>query len=342
MRSLSEEVTLVTASDDGYAMPLAVMVRSALDTLGSDRRLRLFVLDGGISPRSRARMVASWGDPRLTVDWVQPDLARVADLPVSDHVNVVAYLRLLMPSMLPEVGRALYLDPDMIVRRDLGRLWDTPQGDFAVLATADIGCPYLDCPTYLPTFARCKHRLAAWEPVANFRQLGLRGDARYFNSGVIVVDLDRWRREGLADQMLAVLRDHREHVLWWDQYAMNVVLSGRWGELDPRWNQGANAYFFPRWNESPLERGELKLLRDDPWVVHFNSPDKPWNYFCAHPWTGAFRAALQRTEWRDWRPTPPADRWEAWKKARYKPLKNRVEAELRAWRDATPFRRRAA
>ena len=50
----------------------------------------------------------------------------------------------------------------------------------------------------------------------------------YFNAGVMLIDLDAWRREDLVGRMLACLRRHRRDVLWWDQYALNVELAGHW------------------------------------------------------------------------------------------------------------------
>ena len=126
------DIVVVSATDDGYAMPLAVTIRSALDHLDPNRRLRLYVLDGGLSNASKASMLWSWNDPRITVEWVRPDMKQVCDLVVSDQVNAVTYLRLLMPHVLPKhVTRVIYIDADMFVRRDLGELWDEPQGEHA-------------------------------------------------------------------------------------------------------------------------------------------------------------------------------------------------------------------
>ena len=120
----SREIVVVSGCDDGYAMPLAVTIRSALDRLGADRRMRLFILDGGLSEENKARLAKSWSDPRLTFQWLRPDVDLVRDLPVSDHISIAAYLRLLMPELLPrDVTRVIYMDADMMVRRDLGELF---------------------------------------------------------------------------------------------------------------------------------------------------------------------------------------------------------------------------
>src|ERR1700675_4907760 len=90
----ARDVVVVSATENGYAMPLAVTIRSALDHLDPNRRLRLYVLDGGLSDESKIRLLKSWNDPRLTVQWVQPNMEQVRDLFVSDQVPVVTYLRL--------------------------------------------------------------------------------------------------------------------------------------------------------------------------------------------------------------------------------------------------------
>jgi lipopolysaccharide biosynthesis glycosyltransferase len=328
--SSPRELVVVTATDDGYVMPLAVTIRSALDRLDRNRRLRLYILDGGISAESKRKLAASWNDPRLTVEYLRPDMNLVSDLMVSHHVNSVAYLRLLMPRLLPaDVSKVIYLDADMLVRRDLGLLWDEPLDGAAALAVPCIAAPYLDSANQLPNFARCHKYLAASTPVMNFRELGLPADGHYLNSGMMVVDLDRWRREDISAQSLTVLREHAEHVLWWDQYALNVVLADRWRPLDYRWNQGVHIFVYPSWRESPLDRQTYRAMRDDPWIVHFCSPSKPWHYFCAHPCTAEFYATLDHTAWNGWRPERPADYAAQWWDFHYTRKVQRAKANFR-------------
>jgi lipopolysaccharide biosynthesis glycosyltransferase len=340
---VNRDIVVVSATDDGYAMPLAVTIKSALDYLGPDRRMRLYVLDGGLSQETKSRLLWSWIDPRLTVEWVRPDIDLVRDLMVSHQVNLVTYLRLLMPLVLPaEVTRAIYLDADMLVRRDLGELWDEEQGGHAVLATVDIAAPHLDSPSCLSTFERCKEYLAAFTPIMNFRELGLPGEAQYFNGGLLVADIAEWRRENFAKQMLDCLRQHRQHVLWWDQYALNVVLAGKWRPLDYRWNQGAHLFVYPHWRKSPLDQATFTQLRTAPWIVHFCSPTKPWHYFNNHPFRSEFFRCLDRTDWQGWRPERPQDFLRQWWDLHYQPLRSGWKKHFRNVKQLIRGQRRKA
>lgn len=337
------DVVVVSATDDGYAMPLAVTIRSALNHLAPDRRLRLYVLDGGLSHESKCRLQKSWLDPRLTVEFVKADMSLVGDLFISYQVNVVTYLRLLLARLLPKhLTRAIYLDADMLVRHDLAQLWDKEQGKHAVLAVQDIAAPYIDSSVALPRFADCQEYLCAYTPIMNYRDLGLSPYAPYFNGGLMVVNIEQWRREDFAAQMLDCLRTHREHILWWDQYALNIVLAGRWRPVDCRWNQNAHVYVFPSWRQSPLDRDTFQNLRRSPWIVHFCSPTKPWHYFCHHPRTAEWRRCLRETDWCDWQPEKPdkylSKLWDFY----YQPLRSEWKRNVRAIKQRIRGERRKA
>jgi lipopolysaccharide biosynthesis glycosyltransferase len=294
---------VVLAADDNFAMPLAVTIRSALDNLSPDRTLRVFILDAGIREETRSRLVQSWPRGRYRIEWLKVDASSLFDVPVSGHVNLVTYYRVLISRVLPaEISRVIYLDADLVVCADLGRLWDCAFNGQWCLAAQDCAAPYLDSSQALANYELCASMLGSSRPVPNLRELGLQGDAAYFNAGVLLVDLDGWRRENLSARMLDCLARYRQHVTWWDQYALNVVLAGRWGRLDPRWNQGSHVFVYPTWEQSPLDRRTFEQMRDDPYIVHYTTNSKPWSPLCPHPLRGLYFEYLDRTVWAGWRP----------------------------------------
>jgi lipopolysaccharide biosynthesis glycosyltransferase len=130
-----------------------------------------------------------------------------------------------------------------------------------------------------------------------------------FNAGVLLMDVGAWREHDVTGRLLRYLTGG-QHLRAQDQEAINAVLAGRIGEMDPRWNQQAEIFwqgiqyhyeaFLPYGGET------LAAVREDPWLVHFSSHPKPWRYDCEHPYLDEWFAVLDRTEFAGWRPPTPS------------------------------------
>lgn len=291
---------VVLASDENFAMPLATTVRSAIEHLSPRLKLRIFVLDGGIKDSTKERLIRSWPAGRFNIDWIQVDGVSLGAPTMQGSIS--CYFRILIPRVLPSnIRRAIYLDSDLFIRADLGRLWSQDSTGHLCLAVQDCGAPYIDSSQALPNYAACAPFIHYSRPIPNFRELGLDPMAPYFNSGVLVIDLGAWRREDITGQVIDCLIKNAAHVHLWDQYALNVVLTRRWGSLDRRWNQGCHVYQFPTWEQSPYDKQTLAQQRDDPYIVHFTTAHKPWRASCRHPLRQQFLDCLERTDWAGWR-----------------------------------------
>ena len=342
---MHQDVIVVTSADDNFAVGLAGTFPSALHHLGSGRRLRLFVLDGGIRNENKAALQRHWGTDRMQVEWVQVDRRLVREFVVSEHISEATYYRLLSPAVLPaNIERFIYHDADMLVRRDLGEFWDLPAAGQPSIAVQDPAAPYLDCAVALQDRKAVLGHLASTCPIRNYRELGLDPRAPYFNGGLMMIDLVAWRREKLAEQMLRVLTQHREHVLWWDQYALNVVLSGRWQPADARWNQNSFILRQQSAAETIFSPREFQQYVTDPWIVHFNGV-KPWQPDCTHPRAAEFLQFLRGSPWeREFRPAALPATISPPQRSRYRVARDFVKTRLRRARHAVRslFGRRAA
>ena len=202
-------------------------------------------------------------------------------------ISRAAYARLFIPSVLPPgLDRALYLDSDLIVRRCVGELFDSPLTDFAALGVADAGSPFVSSLYGVPYWSR----------------YGRQAGEVNFNSGVLLLNLTAWRDEDIAGAAVAYLTDGRHQFLV-DQEAINAVLPGRIGEVDPRWNVQTEHFQPPHQATLPLDEAQLAELIKDPWIVHFTTAAKAWSYDCTHPFRDEWFASLDQTPYRGWRPS---------------------------------------
>jgi lipopolysaccharide biosynthesis glycosyltransferase len=277
-------VVVACGADDHYAQPLGVMLRSVRANLDAGRALVVYLLDGGIGPAARKRLAESWRSGRITIHWLPVEESRFRGLPLWGRMPVSTYFKLLVPELLPDhVERALWLDCDLVALADVGPLWDADSGGRHVLAAQDQVVPLV----------------SSRDGVAGWRELGLGVNAKYFNAGVMVVDLARWRRERIVEHVLDHLRRYRKRVVFWDQEGLNAVLSGAWGELDPRWNHNVSVGAHRGRRRRPAGAAE-----DEPWILHFSGNLKPWVYPCGHPFHGSYFHYLDQTAWSGWRPQP--------------------------------------
>lgn len=299
-----EPIEIVTACDDNYARGVAAAMRSAIDSVPASRPVRIFVLDGGITDGSKAKLEESWQRDGVAVAWLAPDLDAIRDLPVSHHISLSTYLRILLAELVPsEIDKAIYLDADTLALRNLEHLWSIPLDGCYIAATQDAFVPYIDPevalthPIHAMTLPRTDPR-----PIPNYQELGLNPRAPYFNAGIMLVNVARWRCDEVARRAFECLRDNAERVRWWDQYALNTLFSEQWKIVDPRWNQNSHVYRIPSWELSHYTEAELELLRREPWIVHFDFKPKPWDLESRHPFRKAFFRSLDRTAYRGWRP----------------------------------------
>jgi lipopolysaccharide biosynthesis glycosyltransferase len=274
------------AADAAYARPLAVAMASVLYSRGEDDELAFFVVDGGILDADKAillEMVQKDG-ASLTFLPLEPDA--FSDAPIQtvegevSHISAAAYYRLLLPSLLPEESRILYLDCDLVCRASLAPLFSVDmEGDW-VRGVQDI------------------------DAARHCRRLGL---SRYVCSGVLLLDLAAWRKCGVERRCLAFLHDSPERIILHDQDVINVVCQEHLGCLDRTWNAQACATRQGRMSGFN-ELGKTAA------VVHFIGSRKPWQAGCTHPFRSEYFRVLRLTPYRRsvWAWRLECLRWALW------------------------------
>jgi len=278
---------LVFVGDEGYGRALAVAMHSAVEHLSPGLEPEVYVLDNGLSKFSRDRLVrvmraAGARDP---VRWIPVPRERLPSTPTGtrpdgrSHHPPTTYSRVLIPELLPRhVQRAVYLDADVLVRRDLSPLFRIALGEAPVAAVRDYG------------FGTSQQR---W-PSGTGQE-----ERAYFNCGVLVMDLPRWRSTGLGDRVLEYAAGASESLLYADQDALNAVVD-TWHELDYRWNFQQILLSVENMRRSDFA-DRLRRQRNDLYrnaaVLHFSGRSKPWYHGRRTPGTLLWVRGLMRTRW---------------------------------------------
>ena len=280
-------VTVVLNADDRFSRPLAATIRSIISQLSPGRPLNMYVCDMGITPANRVKIESVAQQDQVNFQWISSLAEKTSHLPADmTHISTAAYGRLFIPRVLPaDTEKVLYLDCDLIARRCIGELFDTPIGDFAAMGVADAGSPFVSSIYGVPFWPR----------------YGRKADDVNFNSGVLLLNLPVLREIDFTGAAISYLTDGRHRFLQ-DQEAINGVLAGRIGHVDPRWNQQTEVFEERFAATLPYSEEEMRGLFKDPWIVHFTTPAKAWNYESTHPFREEWFKNLDETPYRGWRP----------------------------------------
>lgn len=196
--------------------------------------------------------------------------------------SLSSYLRVLAADILPkEITKVIYLDSDMAIDTDITALWDTDlQGKACAVVPR----------------ALVKGGL----PVAE-KKLQLK--SCYFNSGVMVMDLEKFREKGIADKGVALLAKAEGVYLLPDQDILNILLDEDHVDLPARWNVQSN-HLSDDGVATSAEEGQvirLIMVKMGGGILHYNGPYKPWiqSFAAFHPLAHRWRHYFKLSPWRD-------------------------------------------
>ena len=273
--------SVVYACDDNYA-PLTAI--SAVSLLAHNPGLRVILLGHDLRPESvelvRAR-VEKAGGRFLPLDAT----ARIKELEASGaspYVSYAVYARLFIADLLgDEHGRVLYLDSDTLVAGSIQDLLAHPLG----------GCP-------VALGYDCAHR--RYKKVIN-----LAPEKPYYNSGVMLIDLDAWRRERCAERLLEELAHPHGRNPLGDQDIIVRVLNDDVSPLSPRFNFLSQFLMLDYRGVRGVVGREPGVFTDEadyaascraPAIYHFsgNTFGRPWFTCSRHPIRDAYRAAAEQ------------------------------------------------
>lgn len=231
--------TCVVLATDATLMPEAEALLSSInENYHGSENLDVFIL---IPPK-----MGNWELKRkyasLNIELIE--VFQVDDSEVEESVKVTyRYLRLppasmyryFMADLLPNYSKAVYLDIDVIVARDISPLLEFKLNN-------PIGV-FVEMQMDFPDNVQYK-------------------DFAYFNSGVMVVDLDYWRENKISKQLIELSKRMTVWTGAGDQDVLNLLFRNNFTSMPINFNYLINMY--------------RNLEVKDPLVVHWAGITKPW------------------------------------------------------------------
>ncbi|MXV36467.1 MULTISPECIES: glycosyltransferase [unclassified Saccharibacter] len=266
-------INLVVSFDANYYRPACATISSIIRHTRNTDKITLYVIhDARLSDDVIRKVMARYGR-LLEIKFVRIGDTFVKYFPMNrKHINVNAYYRLLISSVLPEtVERVIYFDTDVVICDDVTKLWNT------------------DLHGKVLGGARDEDGL-----IESRRLFGESFNNNYINSGVLLFDVARAKkRYGNLEFLYAeAFYKNTHNITMQDQDILNLAYKEDIFILPLRWNVASSAYLYQRTShvcgraegeEYAYTKKEHDEARRNPAVLHFTGRRKPWRVSCMHP-----------------------------------------------------------
>lgn len=279
---------VVCSTDSVYVMPTGVMIRSVSVNNAEFEVVFHVIIDESVDDQKRkllSHCVINNGLHRIQFHLLSSnDFSSLPGLDgkVKDYITVAAYYRLLIPTVLDEnIDRVLYLDGDIVCNGSLNKLCNMDISAVAIAAATDMSEKYQE-----------------------YYRLGYSSSLGYFNSGVLLINIDYWRKNDVMQRCLDFLQSNPEKIKYHDQDVLNIVLCKEKTRLPMKYNV-QNGYLYKNKElmfDKTGEEEELDDARTHPVLIHYTASRKPWYRDCHHPYRKLWYDYLAQTPWKNYCP----------------------------------------
>ena len=226
---------IVLGADNNYRDKLETTIKSIC---AHNRQLKFYIFNDDLPTEWFLLM-----EKRL-----EPLSSEIVNVKITSHnlgeyhlpnpsLTYAAFFRYFIPKFVTE-DKVLYLDSDIIVRSSIDELFSYNLGDNPLAAVPD--------------------------PL----------DSKTFNSGMMLINVELWRKESATDSLLDLTNQFHQEV-YGDQGILNLLFKERWRPLHQKWNfmvgmdTVARNYQIDSWYSESID------LEKDVAIVHFTG-EKPW------------------------------------------------------------------
>ncbi len=253
------EINILVTLNSGYVGPLRVLLRSLCES-NPGVRFDVYVAHSSLRESDFKRIKSAIPDEescRIINTYISPD--RFPGLPYSQRWPREACYRIFAAHYLPpDLDRVLYLDPDMAVINRLDTFYKTDlQGNL---------------------MAACTHMFGFFQDLQRLR-LKMSPGSVYINSGMLLMDLERFRREQVVEDVLDYYEKNKRMIYLFDQDILNGLYHAQTLAVDTlRYNldeKTLKIYNFMRTSKTGVVNYDW--IKKNTAIIHFCSKVKPWH-----------------------------------------------------------------
>lgn len=258
------KINICFGIDDAYAQHTGAVISSILENSSKEDEYNFYIISDGISKENKKKFNRLKKNRAFKISYLNFDTNILKKLDFNNsEIHYSGYFRLWAIDLIKQ-DKVLYLDSDLIVRKDLRELYKTDISNYLGAAVSD------------PMTKELCQSLATKYSL----------NSSYMNSGVILLNLKRCREEGINQKLLYFLKENHDLITGY-QDAINIVMQKRIKELDQKWNC-----------INSIESKE-KTKTNKCGIIHWATLPKPWNLDIETFKSDEYFKYLKLTPWSD-------------------------------------------
>lgn len=273
-------INILCTPDDNYIPYCGIMLTSLFEN-NRDININLYVISCQLSEENqkKIRLLCNKYCARLHFIPVSNDFFKNCPIRENDHVSIAAYYRLIAPSILPhDLDKILYFDCDTIINASIFNLYNEDLTNYAIGAVKDEAF-YCD---------------------SKYERLCYDKTYSYINSGVVLFNLDYWRKNNITDKCFTFIAKHPERILFHDQDTINGVLYNQIKLLPIEYNLQTGFLYSCLSQNLQNEMEDIRIATKRTVVIHYTGKNKPWIKGEKHPYRKHFLYYKEISLWKNY------------------------------------------
>lgn len=264
-----DNIHIFFAANNTYIKPLIVAINSLFRHARKQDSINVYIITDDIKPRNRFFLSLLRKNVRQSIEFLYIDKKRFSQMPLMEHFKQQNYYRYLIPELKPNLHKAIYLDADIVVKHSLNNLWNQNINDYYVAAVSDYGV-LLDV---------SKNIISKKQNIIAF-------DGSYFNSGVMLINLDLWKTDNITKKLIENTSLIRDKILYADQCVLNYTFKEKIKYLGFEYNIQTHGNLI----SNEFMRQQYYIVKHIPIVIHYTCASKPFSNI----------ASCQHELWEQW------------------------------------------
>lgn len=184
------------------------------------------------------------------------------------HITAMTYLRLAIIDIFSNYKKAVYLDCDIVVNKDIAELFNI-----------DIGNNYIGAIQDSVMDGWCNDSLSDQKSY-NLKVLNLQDNNVYFNGGVLLFNIAELRKSYTTEDLLKIATSYKWR--WFDQDILNMICKNHVAYLDNRWNVMCHLIGIPYPEQNSPMHNKYLFALSDPWILHYAGRTLPCYWTNVH------------------------------------------------------------